>query len=138
MKSPWDDLVDEISRRPPARAAWAAFGIIVILILAAALCLHFIARMAIPAARAQDVPRVIFDCQQLGNYARRIAMLRELGAQRDKVLEQLRRELRPGMLLAVLEREAKRVYAEKPSGPEAELSAYRRCQAQLGDMGQEG
>lgn len=160
-----DNLKAELGMRPPARAAWTAFAIIVILILALALALHFIARVAIPQAHAQpaggtrlaqegarmlleqaapraqlvqDVPRVIFDCQQLGTYARRIAMLRDLGAQRDKVLDQLRRELRPGMMLAVLEREAKRVYAEKPSGPEAEASAYKRCQTQLGDMGEEG
>lgn len=148
MKSPWSELLEDLERGvAPARSAWQAFAIIVLLILALAMALHFIAKNAhaqpvrheqAPFLIAQDAPRVIFDCQQFGAYARRIVMLRELGAERDKVIRQLREELRPGMMLAVLEREVRRVYANKPSRLEAEADAYKRCQRQLGDMGEEG
>ena len=132
MRSAFDDLVEQFTPRPPARAAWWGFIVIVALIFALLLSLHFIAR-----AHA-DAPRVVWDCHQFSTWARRIAVLRELDADQGKVIKELRRELRPGITLAVLEHEVKRIYAGKTSRLEAEVDAYRRCQVQLGDMGIEG
>ena len=128
MKSPWDDLV------PPLRICWPDLGWRGYAILA-------ILAIALPFActvSAQERPRVVFDCQQFATYARGMATLRDVGADRDKVLAELRSQVRPGMMLAVLEREVKLVWAAKQPRIEAEHGAYKRCQAQLGDMGHEG
>jgi len=132
VRTPFDDLVTEFTPRPPARAAWCGFVVILALIFALVLSLHFISRAY------ADAPRVVWDCYQFGTWARRIAMLRELGADQGKVIGELRRELRPGITLAVLEHEVKRIYAGKIPRLEAEGNAYKRCQQQLGDMGVEG
>jgi hypothetical protein len=132
VKSAWDDLVQEFTPRPPARQAWWGFVAIVALVCALLLSLHFMARAYAVA------PRVVWDCHQFSTWARRIAMLRELGADQGKVIGELRRELRPGITLAVLEHEVKRIYAGKIPRLEAEGNAYKRCQQQLGDMEAEG
>ncbi len=148
MRTPFDDLIEALSPREQAGSAWTACAIAVLLALVALLVVHFTARAyAQPTRyaqqpplerRAQMAPRVIFDCAKFGEYARRIAMLRDMGAHLDKVLIELRRDLRSGLVLAVLEREARNIYAGKPSRLDAEAQAYKRCQAQLGDMGVEG
>ena len=133
MKTPFDKLVEEFTPRAPVRAAWWGFVMILALIFALLLSLHFIAR-----AGAQERPRVVFDCVQYATYARGVATLRDVGADREKVIAELRKDLRHGMMLAVLEREVKLVFAQKLPRIEVEHGAYKRCQAQLGDMGVEG
>ena len=131
---PWGKL--ELARdvtRPPARQAWSGFVVIVVLIFALLLSLHFIAR-----AEAQERPRLVVDCVQFATNARSMAVLRDIGANLDKVIMELRKDRRPGLVLAVLEREAKLIWASDAPRIEIEHSAYKRCQAQLGDMGVEG
>jgi len=133
LESPFDDPTDEFTPRPPMRAAWCGFVVIVVLIFALLLSLHFIA-----VARAQDRPRLVFDCVQFATYARGMATLRDIGANRDKVIAELRKDMRPGLMLAVLEREAKLVWSSNAPRLEIEHGAYKRCQGQLGNMGLEG
>jgi len=133
VRTPFDDFVEEFTPRPPAREAWCGFVVIVALIFALLLSLHFISR-----AHAQDRPRLVFDCTQFAQYARSMAMLRDIGANRDKVIGELRKDMRPGLMLAVLEREAKMVWASDAPRIEIEHGAYKRCQGQLGDFGGEG
>ena len=133
MKSPFDDLVEEFTPRPPMRVAWWGFVAVLAFIFVLVLSLHIIA-----TAQAQERPRLVFDCTQFATYARGMATLRDVGASRDKVIAELRRDVRPGMMLAVLEREAKLVWSSNLPRIEIEHGAYRRCQAQLGDMGVEG
>jgi len=132
MRTPFDDLIEEFAPQLPARLALWGWAIATALAIAVVVMLASIAK-----ARA-DAPRVVWDCHQFSTWARRIAVLRELDASQGKVINELRRELRPGITLAVLEHEVKRIYAGKTSRLEAEVDAYRRCQAQLGDMGIEG
>jgi len=130
MRTSFDDLVDQFTPRPPARAAWWGWAI------ATALAIAVVVTLA--ATAHADAPRVVWDCHQFSTWARRIAVLRELDADQGKIIKELRRELRPGITLAVLEHEVKRIYAGKTSRLEAEVDADRRCKAQLGDMGIEG
>lgn len=132
MKSPFDALVDQVTPRAPARLAWYCFA------LAAALAIAVVIALSTMAKAYADAPRVVWDCDHFSNWARRIAILRELGAEQGKVINELRRELRSGITLAVLEHEVKRIYAGKPSRLEAESNAHRRCEEQLGDMGRDG
>ena len=130
MRTSFDDLVDQFTPRPPARAACWGWAI------ATALAIAVVVTLA--ATAHADAPLVVWDCHQFSTWARRIAVLRELDADHGKIIKELRRELRPGITLAVLEHEVKRIYAGKISRLEAEGDAYKRCQAQLRDMGIEG
>ena len=132
MRTPIDDLIEQFAPQMPARLAWWGWAI------ATALAIAVVVTLAATARAYADAPRVVWDCHQFSTWARRIAVLRELDADQGKVIKELRRELRPGITLAVLEHEVKRIYAGKPSRLEAEGDAYKRCQAQLGDMGIEG
>ena len=104
----------------------------------AKLLLVAIGAAAAATAHALDRPRLVFDCTQFAQYARSMAMLRDIGANLDKVIAELRKDMRPGLMLAVLEREAKTVWASNAPRLEIEHGAYKRCQQQLGDMGMEG
>lgn len=84
--------------------------------------------------------QVDFDCVDLAIIVASAADFRDAGAQLDKTLAiaRVRNSERSRAHLAVIEREIRRVWDEKRSRRLATLSVYRRCIAQLGDMGWEG
>lgn len=88
----------------------------------------------------QGAGAAVMDCADLYAFALQIAVLRDLDANRAKVLarvKELNRDLAPARL-AVLERELKRVWREGKRPEEAAMALYTQCMEQLGDMGAEG
>lgn len=100
--------------------------------------LAFVAACALYASCAHAEP-VQFDCPQLAVVIQNAAQLRDLGANLDKVLDLGRRNSGlQGPRWAILERELRRLWKAGQSADRAAQDVYRRCQAQLGDMGRDG
>lgn len=74
-----------------------------------------------------------FDCRIYANFAARVAEYRDVSAPLPKVLAYIRQATPPGLVLAALEHEARRVYAEGLDPDEARRRAFKRCQDQLGE-----
>jgi len=135
MRTPVDDLVDELTPRPPARAAWWGWAVIVALIFALLLSLHFISR-----AYAQERQRLVVDCKDLASQIALAAWARDMQADENLVAifhRSANKHLGFNQSRAV-EREVRRVWHEKLPAKDAIAASYRRCQAQLGEMGLEG
>jgi len=135
VRTPFDDLVAEFTPRPPARAAWWGFVVILALIFALVLSLHFISR-----AYAQDRPRFTLDCRELAAHISLAAWARDMRADENMVaiyFSKANQHLGYNLVRA-LEREVRRLWKEKHPAGKAVEAAHQRCQAQLGDMGMEG
>jgi len=91
-----------------------------------------------PAARA--VQLTAEQCDNVAEVAATFAELRDMGTDPDKYAAYMRRinaEHQPGML-ALLERELRRAWAEKRTPAETREELLRRCYRARGDMGTEG
>ena len=134
MKSPWDELLEDLERGvAPARAAWQAFAVIVLLILALAMALHFIAR-----ASAQERPAI--DCNDFAMQMRLAVWARDMRADENMVAiyhRTVNQHLGFNLSRAI-EREVRRAWQEKLPASKAVESAHRRCLEQLGELGTEG
>jgi len=94
--------------------------------------------LALAPARLNAQVKARVDCHEYAAVVARIAEYREVGAPLKGVLNYLRQIHPPGLVLAAVEREAKRVYAEALAPDKAAYGAYRRCQDHLGELGAEG
>lgn len=97
--------------------------------------------VAATGALAGERPKgVVFDCAQFGRSIRNVAELRDLDASLEKTLALIRTKnaATPRPQLEAIEREVRRMWRERLPADEAGWALYRRCQAQLGDMGREG
>ena len=134
MKSPWDELLEDLERGvAPARAAWQAFAVIVLLILALAMALHFIAR-----ASAQERPAI--DCNDFAMQMRLAVWARDMRADENMVAiyhRTVNQHLGFNLSRAI-EREVRRAWQEKLPASKAVEAAHRRCLEQLGELGTEG
>lgn len=110
--------------RPPVREAWAGFVFVLALIFGLVLALH-----AIATAHASEGVFSARECQQLAQFARATAEIRDIGAHMDKHLALVRRRVAEGgvQLSALIERELVRVYAEGLAPEAAEQSTHTRC-----------
>ena len=136
MRTPWDDLVDDLQRypvRPPAPVAWGAFALIVALLIGVPLALHFIAR-----AQAQSPMRL--DCADFSMQMRLAVWARDMRADENLVAIYYRTvNQQLGFNLSrAIEREVRRAWQEKLPAAKAIEMAHRRCLEQLGDLGLEG
>lgn len=97
-----------------------------------------VAACAIYSSCARAAP-VEFDCPQLAVVIHNAAMLRDLDANLEKVLALGKANSGiQGPRWAVLERELRRLWKGGQSADKAAQDVYKRCRAQLGDMGREG
>jgi hypothetical protein len=105
--------------------AWAA---------AAALVVFFLVLLSPRKAHADPV---IFDCQQIALAMSLVADFRDTGADLEKMVALAMKQNEELALpyQEVLEREIRRVWKEAKPKRNAVASVYRRCRAQLGDMG---
>lgn len=135
MRSPWDELLEDLeSGKAPARAAWHAFAVIVLLILALAMALHFIAR-----ASAQE-QRPAIDCNDFAMQMRLAVWARDMKADENLVAiyhRTVNRHLGFNLSRAI-EREVRRAWQEKLPATKAVEAAHRRCLDQLGELAVEG
>ena len=132
MRTPFDDLVEGVSR-PPARAAWWGFIALLVLIFVLVLAAHFMAR-----AHAQE--RMAVDCKDLAAHVSLATWARDMHADENMVaiyFSKANQHLGHNLVRA-LEREVRRVWKEKLPAGKAIEAAFKRCQQQLGDMGREG
>jgi len=135
VKTPFDDLVEEFTPRPPVRQAWWGFVALVVLIFTLLLSMHFIA-----LAYAQERARFAVDCKDLANQIALAAWARDMRADENLVAifhRSANRHLGFNQSRAI-EREVRRVWHEKQPARKAVDAAFDRCRAQLGDMGLEG
>lgn len=127
MNEHWD-WVDELSEPWPV-----AVAIVAILIL----CV-----VAATAALAQETQKrgVLFNCLTLAQAVGGVAVYRDVGADQAKTIAMLRAKNAwlGGSHLQALEREIRRMWREGLTPEEAEFALYKRCEAQIGDMGREG
>jgi len=98
-----------------------------------------VALMFITAPALAQTPGLIFDCAALADGIRAIATYRDVGADLGKTIKHLRAgsEHVPEPRKAVIEREIRRMWKEGLPPAEAGFAIFKRCQAQLGDMGRE-
>jgi hypothetical protein len=80
-----------------------------------------------------------FYCGALAASIRLMADFRDAGADVERVVKMAleHNSDEPAAHRAVIEREIRRVWTEERPGPAAALAVFKRCQAQLGDMGRE-
>lgn len=90
------------------------------------------------SARADEGP-VAVKCANLAQVIERAATYRDVDANRDKFVAYVERLMAAASeeQRAVVRRELRRLWAERRPGAEAAFAVYRRCVAQLGDMGKE-
>lgn len=119
------------NRQPPPSLFWPA--------LAAAAGLAFVFAVVLYAPHARGAG-VQFDCHQLALAIGGMADFRDTGADLTKVLRmaRTRNPNASGRHLAVIEREIRRLWAERLPGDVAARRVFERCRTQLGDMGQDG
>jgi len=112
--------------------AWLFAGITSVYVIAPAG-----AQVPVPTPGARGVR---FDCAELAAAIGRVAIYRDVDADQAKTIAMFRaKNPQVGMLhMQAIEREIRRVWREGLAPGEAEFALYRRCQAQLGDMGMEG
>lgn len=115
----------------PLRFAWQLWaGVAVLSVVLPLAC----SQAGVRATRA-----LAFDCGALAASIERIASYRDMDANLGKVLAHVRRlnaDL-PAQQLEVIEREIRRLWAERLPASDAAFALYTRCQRQLGDMGRE-
>lgn len=89
---------------------------------------------------AQSGRGVLFNCRTLAQAVGGVAVYRDVGADQAKTIAMLRAKNAwlGGSHLQALEREIRRMWREGLTPEEAEFALYKRCEAQLGDMGREG
>jgi hypothetical protein len=124
VRGPFHHLVDELTPRPPVKLAWWGW------VLAAVLSIAVVAALAwIPHAAAQGVGFTDRECKALAHFARASAEIRDIGAQLEKHVVLVRQRVAEGgwRLSLELERELRRVYAERLEPSRAEESAHTRC-----------
>lgn len=91
-----------------------------------------------PKARA-DVPEKTFNCQALAVNLEFAAELRDLGVRLDKALAYIKlKSEEQGARWDAVDREVRRIWAQRLTSEEVLLDVYTRCTLQLGDMGREG
>lgn len=93
----------------------------------------------VPPARAQERVGLHFDCKALADGIGAAAVYRDVGADLTKTIAFYRTSASatPEARKVVIEREIRRMWREGLPRAEAAFAVYRRCEAQLGDMGQE-
>ena len=135
LESPFDDPADEYTPRPPVRQAWWGYAVILALIFAIVLSAHFIAR-----AEAQTIPVRTINCYELSQQAGLVVWARDMGAQHDKVLQDMRRlnARHAKVLIDGMDRELRWIWAQPFDSNDAMQAAYNRCVAQLGAIRREG
>lgn len=119
------------NRKPPPSLLWPA--------IAAAAGLAFVFGVALWPVRAHGAG-VQFDCHTLAVAMGGMADFRDTGADLEKVVRMARRR-HPNSgsaQVAVIEREIRRLWAERLPGDLAARRLFERCRAQLGDMGRDG
>lgn len=131
MRTPFDDLVEEFTPRPPVRLAWWGYAIAVALAIAVVMTLAGI-------AKAQE--RTAIDCKDFANQIALAAWARDMRADENMVaiFHRTANQHLGFNLSRAIEREVRRVWHEKLPMGKAIEAAHKRCQAQLGDMGREG
>ena len=93
-----------------------------------------------PKPDAGERGATTLDCTVLASYIRNVVAFRDTGADPAKVIALFRRAngAMPEPRKAAVEREIRRMWREELPAGEAEFALYKRCEAQLGDMGREG
>lgn len=109
------------------RAAWnvtSALSLVLLLVL---------------ACREARADPVLFDCAQLAAAVGNMADFRDTGGRLELVVRMARDRNRgaPASYLDVIEREIRRLWREQLPRAAAVDSAFKRCRAQLGDMGRD-
>lgn len=118
------------ARQPrPVRAAWWIWAATIV------------AAIGLAAWAGRDAQGAVFlDCRELAVAMGVAADFRDTGAELDKVIAMARRRnaeaLNPAQL-AALEREIRRVWAEKIPVDDVPQRTFERCRSRLGDMGLE-
>lgn len=109
----------------PVPLAWRFFALLAVLFIVA------------PLAFAQEPKGIIFDCKALADGIGAAAAYRDVGADLSKTIAfyRSRAQETPEPRKAVVEREIRRMWREGLPGAEAAFAVYKRCEAQLGDMG---
>lgn len=115
-------------RRRMILLPWLIWAIVIGLVIA----------LVLYASRAHA--QAHFDCEQLAYGIGNVAVLRDLGADMNKViaatLKENRRQVAPAHMAAI-EREIRRVWREGLDPEKAKAEVFNRCRAQGGDMGVE-
>jgi len=90
------------------------------------------------SARADDGPMTA-KCASLAQVIERAATYRDVDASRDKFIAYVERLMAAASeeQRAIVRRELRRLWTERKPAAEAAFAVYRRCVAQLGDMGKE-
>lgn len=107
-------------------------------VIAIATGVIFLLTIATASAHAQAPPATV-DCRSMAMTLERIATYRDTGANLDKVVGLLRKLAAgsPVELVAVYEREVRRMWREGLAADDAALAFYVRYTSRLGDMGRE-
>lgn len=84
--------------------------------------------------------RAAADCQQMGEFARRMAIFRDVGADLRKMKIALRKDAPLGAYGATypqLVRILEQVFKDRRAGDDAAASIFMYCTARLGELGEE-
>jgi len=133
VRTPLDDLIEELTPRAQVTAAWLGWAIACVLAIAVVVALSSI-------ARAQGQPRVAVDCADFSLQMRLAVWARDMKADENLVAiyhRTVNRHLGFNLSRAI-EREVRRAWQEKLPADKAVETAHRRCLERLGELGAEG